>query len=73
MAILLGTTQHTRRNMLNPTESHNGLFVAVTLPFLLLAIFFYVARIYSRIKPAVRLYWDDYTITLAFVWNLPSI
>jgi hypothetical protein len=67
MAVLPKIAQHVRRDMSNRKESHNGVMLATTLPLFVLMVFFYAARIYSRINPAFRLHWDDLVITLAFV------
>jgi hypothetical protein len=53
--------------MQDPKATAEPLFIASTAPFAALAAFFYFARIYSRMVPAIHLFWDDYLITLGFV------
>jgi hypothetical protein len=68
MAIILREIQNGRRsNMSDPNESSTPLFVAATLPFFILMVFFYSSRMYSRMRPAIHLHWDDFAITLAVV------
>jgi hypothetical protein len=54
-----------------PTEtadqSLESLFIVSTSPFAALATLFWLARLYSRVVPKVRLYWDDYLISLSWV------
>jgi hypothetical protein len=57
--------------MADPNESSTSLFVAATVPFFILMIIFYSARIYSRVRPIIHLYWDDLAITLAVVSIVP--
>jgi hypothetical protein len=59
---------HERQSdMENPNESTEPMFFRATIPFFVLMVFFYIARIYSRLRPVVRFHWDDFVITLAFV------
>jgi hypothetical protein len=51
----------------DPKATHLPLFIASTTPFAVVALFFYCARIYSRMAPNMHLYWDDYVITLGVV------
>jgi hypothetical protein len=68
MAIIPPKIQIGRRsNMDDPDESSTPLFIGATLPFFILMIFFYSARMYSRIRPVIHLHWDDFAITLAVV------
>jgi hypothetical protein len=53
--------------MQDPKATAKPLFIASTAPFAVLAALFYFARIYSRVVPAIHLFWDDYLITLGFV------
>jgi hypothetical protein len=51
----------------DPNATHLPVFIATTTPFAILALFFYCARIYSRLAPSMRLYWDDYVITVGVI------
>jgi hypothetical protein len=62
MAVLLP-----RDNISNPKETRFPQFLGGTIPFFILMVLFYLARMYSRIRPVVKLHWDDFAITLAFV------
>jgi hypothetical protein len=53
--------------MQNPNATHAPIFYATTTPFAFLMVLFFAARIYSRVRPVMLLYWDDLFLTLGFV------
>jgi len=56
--------------MNDANESSNPVFIGATVPFFVIMVLLYSARIYSRVKPVVNLHWDDFFITLAIVGAL---
>jgi hypothetical protein len=56
-----------------PDDSRVSLILGVQVTLYLLGLLLYLARIYSRCRPVLKLWWDDYAITAAVVsLNTPS-
>ena len=51
----------------NPKATHTPAFYASTIPFAVIMVFFYIARMYSRLRPVNKLHWDDLFLTLGVV------
>lgn len=69
MAVLT-KLHHSRDNPLDPNETRNAEFLGGTIPFFVLMVLIYGARMYSRLRPVVNIFPDDVVITLAFVRGL---
>lgn len=50
-----------------PDVSSAPKLISVTGALYAVTLFFYVARMYTRLRPVPHLGWDDYTITAALV------
>jgi hypothetical protein len=62
----------------DPNGTQNPILYGVTIPFYVVTVPVFFARIYTRAFPTWRLWWDDLFIALAFVsrfWtrNMPLI
>lgn len=64
--IIIGTTIMISGD-LPPDTSNNAVKVGVTTTFLMMALFFYGLRMYSRCRPTPHFGLDDYTLSLAMV------
>ncbi|KAF1808102.1 hypothetical protein P152DRAFT_462912 [Eremomyces bilateralis CBS 781.70] len=51
----------------DPNESRQGVLLGPLTVLLLLSLGFYGLRLYSRIRPKMRVSWDDYSITLSVI------
>src|ERR1700753_1052486 len=68
-----GVYDSLQEQLRDPNGTQNPVFYGVTIPFYIFMVPIFFARMYTRIFPTRRLWWDDFFIAIAFVstlyWN----